>query len=218
MKTSDSIAKIGAAFLAAQKNIGSAVKGQKNPFFKSTYADLGSVMEACKDALNEQGISILQPVGMDGESTYVETILLHESGEFISDRMRIILEKATPQGQGSAITYARRYALQSMCFIPSEDDDGNQAEVQSNGHSATQSQQSRQPTPAHPVPSAREIVAKGKGKGLWSDLKGFCIFASAELGMLISADSKLTPEQRVQLNKAVEEEQPIAQVARNKAS
>jgi ERF superfamily len=210
MKTSDSIAKIAPAFLIAQKNIGAAVKDQKNPFFKSTYADLGSVMEACKEALNKNGIAVLQPVGMEGEKTYVETILLHESGEYISDRMIVLLEKATPQGQGSAITYARRYALQSMCFIPAEDDDANQAEKsqklnQSNSHDKQQS--SVQPTT--PAPASRELFAKGKEKGLWSNSKGFYIFASAELGILISADSKLSAEQRVQLNKAIDGEQPI---------
>lgn len=129
MTTSNTLIKIAPALLNAQKKIGSAKKDAKNPFFKSNYADLGSVMEACKDALNENGITVLQPVGTDEQGfVYVETILLHESGEFISDKMRIEMkEQNNPQAQGSAITYARRYSLQSLVFIPAEDDDGNKA-------------------------------------------------------------------------------------------
>lgn len=128
MKTSESIVKIAPALLAAQKEIGSATKDVVNPFFKSKYADLGSVMEACKDALNKHGITVLQPVAHLSEATTVETILLHESGEFISDTMIVSVKQSNdPQAQGSAITYARRYSLQSMMFIPAEDDDGESA-------------------------------------------------------------------------------------------
>lgn len=128
MTKSDSIKEIAAALLKAQKEIGAATKGKENPFYHSTYADLGAVMEACKDKLNENGISVLQPVGSDELGVYVETVLLHESGEFISDRMRIAAKQANdPQAQGSAITYARRYSLQSMVFIPAEDDDAEGA-------------------------------------------------------------------------------------------
>jgi len=128
MKTSESIIKIAPALLVAQRKIGGAIKGSTNPFFKSSYADLGSVMEACKDALNDAEIAILQPIGSDELGVYVETVLLHSSGEFISDKMRIAPKSETnPQDQGSAISYARRYSLQSMCFIPAEDDDGEKA-------------------------------------------------------------------------------------------
>jgi hypothetical protein len=128
MNKSESIKEISKALLKAQKEIGSAKKGSTNPFFHSTYADLGSVMEACKEELNNNSIAILQPVGSDELGVYVETILLHESGEFISDKMRIsVKEENNPQAQGSAITYARRYSLQSMVFIPAEDDDAETA-------------------------------------------------------------------------------------------
>lgn len=127
MNTPNAIPKLAAALLKAQKEIGAAKKGAINPFFHSKYADLGSVMEACKDALNNNGITVLQPVGHDEQGDYVETILLHESGEYISDKMRL-LSCNKPQEQGSAISYARRYSLQSLVFIPSEDDDANTAQ------------------------------------------------------------------------------------------
>lgn len=128
MTTSQTIIKIAPALLKAQKTIGAAKKDAKNPFFKSSYADLGAVMEACKEALNENGITVLQPVGRDEFGAYVETMLLHESGEFITDRMPVVAKSQNdPQAQGSAVTYARRYSLQSMVFIPAEDDDAERA-------------------------------------------------------------------------------------------
>lgn len=128
MKTSQSIINIAPALLKAQKEIGSAKKGSVNPFFHSNYASLGDVMEACKDILNENGITVLQPIGTLENGVYVETVLLHESGEWISDAMKIAPKSETnPQDQGSAISYARRYSLQSMVFIPAEDDDAEKA-------------------------------------------------------------------------------------------
>ncbi len=133
MKTSESIVKISAALLKAQKNMGAAAKDVKNPFYKSKYADLGSVMEVVKEPLNEQGISILQPIYsqalVDGALVhFIETILLHESGEFISSsQMKLELTKMDMQQFGSAITYGRRYQMQSLLSIPALDDDGQAA-------------------------------------------------------------------------------------------
>lgn len=125
---SQTISKIAPALLKAQRIIGAAKKDSVNPFFKAKYADLGSVMEVCKDPLNENGIAILQPIVSNGVGVYVLTTLLHESGEFISSQLRIAAKNEhDPQAQGSAITYARRYALQSMLSIPVEDDDGEGA-------------------------------------------------------------------------------------------
>ena len=129
MKTSESIKNLSSALLKAQRNIGAAVKGAANPFFKSKYADLGSVMEACKSALNDQGITILQPVQSDSTGDFVETMLLHESGEFMSSNMKLVLSKQDMQAYGSAVSYARRYSLQSLVFIPAEDDDGERSMV-----------------------------------------------------------------------------------------
>lgn len=130
MNKSDTIATLAASLTKAQAKIGAASKDATNPFFKSHYADLGSVMSVCKGPLLEHGISVLQLVGSDGNGGYLETVLLHESGEFISDRMKLVCVKQhDPQAMGSAISYARRYALQSALFIPAVDDDGENAQV-----------------------------------------------------------------------------------------
>lgn len=120
--------KIAAAFVKAQSVMGNATKDNKNPFFKSTYADLNSVREACLPALNENGISVLQPIVQADGKNFVKTILLHESGETIESFTEILFSKPNdPQAQGSGITYARRYGLQSLVNIGAEDDDGNKA-------------------------------------------------------------------------------------------
>lgn len=132
MKSSESITTIAKSLVKAQKEMEGAKKGAKNPFFKSKYADYNAVLEACKSSLNDEGITILQPHKMvidgDQQVAFVETILLHESGEFISSETKIeVSKKNDPQSLGSAITYARRYGLQSLVALPSEDDDGESA-------------------------------------------------------------------------------------------
>lgn len=116
------------AFLKAQKQMENAVKGSNNPYFKSKYADLNSVREACTSILNEHGIVILQPmITIDGNE-YVQTILLHESGEKIESFTKILCKSPNdPQAYGSGVTYARRYGLQSLVSLGAEDDDGNNA-------------------------------------------------------------------------------------------
>jgi hypothetical protein len=128
MNRSETITKIAAALVKAQGAMGNAVKDSKNPFFKSNYADLNAVREACLPALNANGVSVLQPtVHVDGRA-YVETVLLHESGEFISSLTEVLCAKQNdPQAHGSGISYARRYGLQSLVNLGSADDDGESA-------------------------------------------------------------------------------------------
>tara|TARA_R110000868_G_scaffold239877_1_gene494372 strand:+ start:2511 stop:3035 length:525 start_codon:yes stop_codon:yes gene_type:complete len=119
---------IAKALIEAQKEMGNAVKDSVNPFFKSKYADLNSIREACMPALNKHGIAVLQPtVHIDGKN-FVRTVLLHESGELFESMTEIIYNKTNDaQSQGSGITYARRYGLQSLVNVGAEDDDGNKA-------------------------------------------------------------------------------------------
>ena len=123
----DQINTIAAALAKAQAKMGKAIKDSNNPAFRSKYADLGSVMDACLPALNECGISVVQPFAMIGDKYAVETILLHESGERLSCAIPLLVNKNDMQGLGSAMTYARRYGLMCMAGIAPEDDDGNAA-------------------------------------------------------------------------------------------
>lgn len=142
MKTSQSIATISAALLQAQRTFEVVKKSSKNPFFRSKYADISSILAEIKPKLNTVGITLLQPTVEGG----VETILLHESGEWISgftqtrittkpvldkdknvvyDQGRVMyVVEDNPQAHGGAITYARRYGLLAILGLETEDDDG----------------------------------------------------------------------------------------------
>jgi hypothetical protein len=119
---------IATALAKAQAEMGKALKQSNNPHFKSKYADLGNVMDACLPALNAAGIAVIQPTGEDEHGRYVETVLIHgESGESLTCRVPLIVSKNDMQGYGSAVTYGRRYGLMAMAGIAPEDDDGNAA-------------------------------------------------------------------------------------------
>ena len=119
---------IATALAEAQASMGKALKQSNNPHFRSKYADLGNVMDACLPSLNAVGIALIQPTGEDEHGRFVETILIHgESGESLSCRVPLIVAKNDMQGYGSAVTYARRYGLMAMAGIAPEDDDANAA-------------------------------------------------------------------------------------------
>lgn len=120
--------QIAAALVAAQKSFGPALKTSNNPHFKSKYADLASCIEAVLDALNANGVALIQQCHECDSGVLVETIFLHESGEtWSAGKLRVPAAKNDAQGYGSALTYARRYSLMAACGIAPEDDDGNAA-------------------------------------------------------------------------------------------
>jgi len=123
------ISAIAKAFVAAQKEFAPALKTATNPHFRSQYVDLAGCVEAVIDALNNHGIALVQKTHECETGIKIETIFLHESGESMSGGvLHVPADKQTPQGYGSALTYARRYSLMSACAIAPEDDDGNMAE------------------------------------------------------------------------------------------
>jgi hypothetical protein len=124
---SESIAALAAALSKAQGVMEGATKAGLNPHFKSKYADLASVWDACRKPLADNGLSVVQLPGGDGQTLSVTTILMHESGEWIEGTMTMTPTKNDPQGVGSCLTYARRYALAATVGISPEDDDGNAA-------------------------------------------------------------------------------------------
>lgn len=120
--------EIATALIKAQKEMLTPKKGSVNPFFKNKYADLNDVLEAIVPALNNNNIVLLQPlVNIDGKN-FVKTVLMHESGETFESIAEIFCKNQNDaQAYGSGITYARRYALSSICGIGSEDDDAQKA-------------------------------------------------------------------------------------------
>jgi hypothetical protein len=123
--------QIATALVKAQSEMVTPKKANVNPFYKNKYADINSILDAVVPTLNANGIVVLQPhVHVDGKN-FVKTILLHESGESLEGFTEIIYSKTNDaQAQGSGITYARRYGLQSFVCVGADDDDGNKASQQ----------------------------------------------------------------------------------------
>lgn len=126
-----------AALAKAQGAIEGAIKGNTNPHFRSKYADLGAVWDACREQLSANGLAVLQFPNVEttdkGMRVSVRTIITHEGGHSEEFVLPMPVAKPDAQGIGSAITYARRYALMAAIGIAPEDDDGNAA-VQSTGN------------------------------------------------------------------------------------
>ena len=152
MKHSESIAALAGALAKAQLQIEPASKNATNPHFRSHYADLASIWDACRGPLNTNGLSIVQfPCDGDVGRTGLCTMLLHSSGEFISEVVTTRSQKDDPQGLGSALTYLRRYALAAVVGVTAtEDDDGNAASTPANARVAAPAPRPYIPPPVSP--------------------------------------------------------------------
>lgn len=137
MKTSEQVDQIATALAKAQGAIKGAVKDSANPFFKSSYADLAAVWEACRGPLSDNGLSVVQMPYADGNRVTVSTRLLHSSGQWVEEHLTLTAKEDSAQAVGSAITYARRYALAAAVGVAPEDDDGEAAEGRQDGKQLT---------------------------------------------------------------------------------
>jgi hypothetical protein len=127
---SESIANLAKALSIVQGKLTYAVKDSANPFFKSKYADLESVWDACRSLLAENGLCVMQFPGTYSDldkSMSLTTILSHSSGEWISQEMSVPMSKVDAQGAGSCLSYMRRYSLAAVVGVVQADDDGNAA-------------------------------------------------------------------------------------------
>lgn len=129
-------ADIGAligALAKAHKAFKPIIKSETNPFFKSKYADLATVIEATKDGLSDNGLAVVQPPAYERSTGTVQivTLLAHESGQWIKSILDMPTNKPDAQGVGSAITYGRRYSFSAIINVASEQDDDANAAVSS---------------------------------------------------------------------------------------
>lgn len=128
MQSSEQIDQLATALAAAQGETEHASKDRTNPAFKSRYADLASVLDACREPLSRHGIAIMQAPSVDGSTVSVETRLVHKSGQWVSTTISAQVPDGKPTTIGSAVTYLRRYGLAAMAGVaPADDDDGAQA-------------------------------------------------------------------------------------------
>src|SRR5574340_1178249 len=143
MDRSEQIEEVSAALVGACGELHNVAKDAENPYFSSRYASLPAILDAVRPVLAKHGLSVIQLPRNHPESSAVgvETILLHASGQYLSQTILVRPAKDDPQGVGSAITYCRRYALAAALGIGQEDDDGNAASVP-------------HPEPLRPAPAA----------------------------------------------------------------
>lgn len=182
MRHSDSVTKLAAALVKAQQEVHNASKDSSNPHFGNTYASLNSVIDAVKPIFNTHGIAIVQLPSGAG----LETVLLHESGEWMAETAEAPLQKQDPQGVGSALTYLRRYSLAAVAQIGQDDDDANEASTASWSGAPSRPKEAHEyagsaPTksqPGHECPNCasklwdnRASKASGKFKPTYPDLK-----------------------------------------------
>lgn len=135
MNRSEQINELAAALAKAQGQMRPASKNTVNPHFRNRYADLASVVDALREPLSANGLSYTQLVGHAEGSVLVETVLMHSSGQWLSSELALRPAKADAQGVASAITYGRRYSLQAIAGLASDDDDDGNDAV---GHGRTQ--------------------------------------------------------------------------------
>jgi hypothetical protein len=162
MNRSESLKELAAALSKAQAQMKPAPRDAENPHFRSRYADLASVWDACRGALTENGLSVLQMPSADGNAVTVTTTVLHISGEWVSEPLTLAAKDASPQSVGSAITYARRYGLASAVGVCPHDDDG---EAATDHHAPPAARRPLAPTdpPRPPRPVQGPVGAAGNG-------------------------------------------------------
>ncbi len=155
MNKSENINELATALAKAQGAMRFAAKDANNPFFKSKYADLSSVVEAIREALATNGLSYMQHLQQsEKHEVCVETVILHASGQWIGcGTVAIPVNKNDAQGYGSALTYARRYSLSAAVGVVADDDDGNAAAASAPKPAAA---------PAKPIAKAVPAAVKAK--------------------------------------------------------
>lgn len=177
MRTSETLGKIAPALVKALSEIGGVEKGSTNPHFKSKFANLETVIEASKPTLAKHGIVLMQfPAAFSQGAMSLETVLFHESGEWItgSEAFGVATGKQDPQAVGSALTYARRYAQMAVLNMPAVDDDGEASMTRNapNVMSAAADFAIATMRTCRTVDELSEFWAKN-AKGLRDDLKPF---------------------------------------------
>ncbi len=167
MKTSDTINELGAALAKAQACMGPAIKGKRNPHFRSSYADLSAVVEAIREPFTAAGLAWVQAPSVDAGTglVTVSTRILHTSGQWLEASVSAMPGRGgkpdlSPQAVGSAVTYLRRYGLQALAGIPSADDDGEAAQGRRSAPRPQQRPQRQAPAPA-PAPAPSPIARSG---------------------------------------------------------
>lgn len=175
------------ALCKAQQNFKPAIKDTANPFFKSKYADLASIWDACKDALAANDLFVSQSTDLTETGPVLVTRVYHTTGEYIESKTPIICAKQNdPQAFGSAMTYTRRYSLAAILGIITDDDDGEGAMVRT--ADKMQPKQQQQP------PNEPQKMATADQKATLKNLLSHDVITPDEEAKTLAALEKMTSQ------------------------
>src|SRR5262245_5995717 len=211
IETSTELGELAKALSLAQSEMLAASKDAQNPYFKSSYATLASVWDACRGPLTKHGLSVAQlPVNQNG-TVGVVTTLLHSSGQFLRSMLFMKPEKDTPQAIGSTLTYARRYALAAVVGVAPEDDDGNEGSGKSDKAQLADKVPARPDTPMADKVQIQAIHVLNEKLGGWTgkdnDLYRKALAAYKDFaGKPVLSSKDLTHEQAANLLKRMEDQ------------
>lgn len=163
---SEQINELMGALSKAQGQMKAAIKDSSNPHFKSRYADLASVWEACREPLASNGLAVIQTVVPDSDHQMLVTLLGHSSGQWIKSFMTLPLQRPGPQELGSCLSYCRRYGLAAMVGVFQDDDDGEKAE----SRAAPRMNKEQIDKAMNQIPS--EKISEKQADDLWDLIEG----------------------------------------------
>lgn len=186
MRQSEQINDLAAALAKAQGAMDHASKDRTNPAFKSRYADLASVVDACRPALSSNGIAVVQPARLVGGAVEVDTVLVHQTGQWIAETLCANVPDTKAQTIGSAITYLRRYGLSSMVGVAPDDDDGN---------GATRPQQREERPAPHVAPAPAPESGPSRADVAAALAKALAAFPEHAAELTETADSAPSPQE-----------------------
>ena len=169
------------AFIKAQSELGAAIKNAQNPFLKNSYADINAIQDAVFPVFHAHEFAIIQEGGADEFGQYLETRLVHASGEAFTSKVYLEFKKSDMQSLGGALTYARRYGLISLTGVPVQDDDGNTANGERHmkvKQAVSQSQKNRKPQHQQKLLERGENLTRALKSCTAEQLIGFATEAS----------------------------------------
>lgn len=204
MQTSEQINELAASLAKAQGTMGGALKDSANPFFKSRYADLESVWTACRKALSDNGLSVVQSASETEAGVAVTTMLLHSSGQWMRDTLPLHPKDLSPQGIGSAITYGRRYALAAMVGVYQTDDDGEAAHGRTAASNAAPEGRPNEPQNYADAKVLADKFREALKTGVDGRVYDVHMEANKNQDLYLAASQQLKPAERTAIKAAVE--------------
>ena len=165
---SERIGELAGALSKAQSCMSKAKMDSINPFFHSNYANLAAIWDVCRESLSANGLAITQVTSVEGERVVLTTVLLHNSGQWLSGDYPLSPVKSDPQSMGSAVTYARRYALSAILGIVADEDDDGEATMKRGTQQRTSPKATTPKTEPEKTDKAEDKISEAQRKKIFA--------------------------------------------------